>query len=190
MFKCADSLENRKPLRIILEFVVFFVVPSVLSGFFYFRINQTLLNQVSNRDRNSKLTKVFRGSWILWVVTWMPSYAMLILTSFVYHNGQYVTFGSFLDPVIVYVMQFVNPIQMLYSHINPIFFMLTIKDFNDCVTRWARRVRNAIICGKTENWVGSKQKTNNDDHKRHAKKIQLSALVLIIRDRSFMLQLC
>ena len=182
MFKCAQSLENRKPLRLILEIVFFFVVPAVLSGCCYFRINRAWLHRVSHTDRASKLTEVFRGSWILWVLTWTPAYVIMIVTSLLnskIDDDLYMSFGFFLDTVIVYAMQLVTPIQMLYSQINPIFFMLTIEGFQNCVSKWATPVRNATTCTKKKNRVESEQKTNRSTHVC-VKKLVVSAVVLII----------
>ena len=147
--KCSQSVDMRKPLRLLIEILLFFLVPSAATGFFYFRINQVLKRPSAERHakRNATVTMAFRGSWILWVASWTPAYVVLMAFSFA-NFEQYTTFGIILDSFIIYTMQFVFPIQMLHSHVNPIFYLLTIKDFKDCVAKWTKRIGSIIICTK------------------------------------------
>ena len=128
---------------------VFFLAPSAVTGFFYFRINQVLKRPSAERHakRNATVTMAFRGNWILWVASWTPAYVVLMAFS-IANFEQYTTFGIILNSFIIYTMQFVFPIQMLHSHVNPIFYLLTIKDFKDCAAKWTKRIGSIIICTK------------------------------------------
>ena len=145
--KCNYSLERRKPIRLIREILLFFLLPSIVTYFFYFRINQVLSGQTRHADRNATLTKAFRRSWVIWIASWTPAYAGLAVFSFV-NPQKYTTFGELLDSIIIYTMQFVYSIQMLHSHINPIFFLLTINDFNEWVTKWTKIIGSFFVCTK------------------------------------------
>ena len=70
----------RYKFRLILELVIFFLLPAVVSGYFYFAISKSLKTQEKRKERNKTLIRAFIISWVLWIVCWSPEYPLLIFS--------------------------------------------------------------------------------------------------------------
>ena len=73
-----ESISRRNWYRLLVEGVLFFAGPTLITGFFYGRIGWVLLHQDRRVSRNRVLTMAFFLSWLFWVILWIPNFILMI----------------------------------------------------------------------------------------------------------------
>ena len=132
LYKCY-GLSTRKWYRLIVEALVFFVVPVLLIAFFYGSVILRLTQRGRKQaGRNRVLTFAFVLSWICWVACWTPNLITLTLDNFAPPPNEISpissTFG-YRSKFETYWFGFTIPIQLFYSHLNPFVYLLVLKKF-------------------------------------------------------------
>ena len=122
-------MNSRNFWRLLLEIVVFFIIPALLAGYFYQRVIIVFSKQQRRVSRNRQLSIAFGISWFLWVVCWIPSYVVSLMQLLSYEQFDSLSYN--VDSVIGYLASFRVPIQMLYSHINPFVYLVVLKKFQE-----------------------------------------------------------
>ena len=117
-------------MRLLVELILFFVLPVVLSAFFYVKIAVRLVKRTKHAGRNHVLTLAFALSWLFWVICWSPNAFVLATKNYHYidYDYEYSEFSHF-DIIVSYAVIFRIPFQLLYSHLNPLLYLLVLKKF-------------------------------------------------------------
>ena len=119
-----------KPLwRVCIDSSLLFILPALISGFFYVNVIKNLWNQEKRVERNRALSICFIVSWILWVTLWMPK-MILGLTQLAQKPINY-SAGPLGNRVIAHLVPSQVSIQILYSQLNPFIFIVLIKKIQD-----------------------------------------------------------
>ena len=126
--RCSD-LESRNIWRLLAESFIFFFTPAVVTGVLYYRISRNLLSQEKRVTRNRVLSLTFGLSWIAWVLCWTPSYVIGFLQ--LQHKRSRITWGLQMDQFLFRLVALKAPLQLLYSHLNPIIFVCLLKPLAD-----------------------------------------------------------
>ena len=131
-----DHILTRRSTRLLIETITCFAVPAVLSGLFYAMVIIKLLKRERDAMRNRSLTIAFVISWLLWVFCWVP-YFWGMTTS----NESGVQVGYILNVVsgdfsLKHGLQSAfslskYSIQMIYSHLNALIFIIVLKPFRE-----------------------------------------------------------
>ena len=113
-------------------------------------------------------------SWFLWVICWTPAYVLTFLN--LSNRGRFSSYGFIVDRILGYSSFFALPLQLLYSHLNPIFLFALIKDFQDFLTVPLGHFRNILFYKMTEKPADDKKETNHGNKPKdsHSKKCQLT----------------
>ena len=82
-----NILSTRHKSRLIVETVVFFLIPAFLSAALYIKVGVTLKRQKKRAERNRVLTLAFALSWLAWVICWSPN--VLVVAKENYETTQY-----------------------------------------------------------------------------------------------------
>ena len=159
--RCA-ALVSRYLTRNAVEFLLFFVVPAIASGFFYVRVIQNLWNQEKRVARNRVLSLTFVLSWALWVLCWTPNYLIGFL-EVTAKDGRH-SFGGNWDFFLGYMFCLKLNIQMLYSHINVLVYVIQLQKFQDYHVMVFNKVRRLLWLEPKENEVDSDDEEEQDDH--------------------------
>ena len=131
-----DHILTRRSTRLLIETITCFAVPAVLSGLFYAKVIIKLLKRERDAMRNRSLTIAFVISWLLWVFCWVP-YFWGMTTS----NESGVRVGYMMNIVsgdfsLKHGLQSAfslskYSIQMIYSHLNALIFIIVLKPFRE-----------------------------------------------------------
>ena len=140
-------LAFRHWMRLLIELVLFFILPVIVSAFFYVKIAVRLIKRNKQAGRNHVLTLAFALSWLFWVICWTPNAFVLAkktYNDFEFYRCQYEDIGceyeygyeyghvpdiSRFELVLSYALVFRIPFQLLYSHLNPLLYLLVLKKF-------------------------------------------------------------
>ena len=142
--ECAEFIV-RNSEKLVIDFVVCLALPASISAFCYFRLAIKLFQRGRHVSRNRNLTIAFLVSWILWIVCWCPNY--LGMTFYDEENygeakRESLTKKSNLSSVLLkHLMTTRIPFQMLYSHINPLIFLVVMKPFR----QWILQVYHGLF---------------------------------------------
>ena len=120
LHNCA-SFQVRHSLRLFLDCLVCLVVPGLLSAGLYIKVAHVLLKRNRNQSRNRSLTIAFAISWLLWLSTWIPYYALLFVGISLRSDGIEENERN----LIYYVIR--QSLSLLYSHLNPIILLAVLK---------------------------------------------------------------
>ena len=130
--KC--NLLSFRPLnRLVFEGIFFFVAPACVVAFFYIKLGVDLMRRSRYQARNRILTFAFVLSWLMWIVCWSPSLAIMVVQyyyiqrSFNTDNSR--TMEYYYSPIWTYVVSLRVPLQLLYSHLNPFIYLIVLKKF-------------------------------------------------------------
>ena len=69
-----QTYRERRVLKHLVDGLIFFFVPFLISVALYYRVIRSFRNMVSNHKRNHSLTKAFIISNALWIFLWMPEF--------------------------------------------------------------------------------------------------------------------
>ena len=115
---------------LILSLVLCLGIPAIVTGVFYIKVAQVLLNRDRDQERNRNLSLAFFLNWFLWIACWGVYFAVLSAT---HQSG---TWGmrearkdsrkSNWENRLITVKE---NICFLYSHLNPLLFILVLKPF-------------------------------------------------------------
>ena len=141
-------------MRLLVELVLFFILPVLVSAFLYVNIAVRLIKRTKQAGRNHVLTLAFSLSWLFWVICWSPNAFVLAKKNYEeaeyfrcrnyggsdcdyeyeydyeYYEFYYSGISRF-DFVVSYAILFRIPFQLLYSHLNPLLYLLVLKKFQD-----------------------------------------------------------
>ena len=141
-FDRCKTVSYRTWNRLLVEMVVFFGFPFLVSGYLYVRVIVALLKQDRRVARNRILTITFILSWVSWVFFWAPNYSITIYLETLM-NDSYLsaTLMSHISAIgltqfhkiFTYWIAFSTPVQLLYSHLNPFVYLLVLKKFQEYV---------------------------------------------------------
>ena len=129
---------SRRPFnRIVVELGFFFLLPCLLSALFYVRIAVRLVSQSRRAGRNRVLTVAFALSWVAWVFFWLPNIAFMahkpLLDYEYYYFADEYYYSDMWQPYSTYAKSFRIPFQLFYSHLNPLLYLLVLKNSNSTI---------------------------------------------------------
>ena len=136
-------------IRLSVEGLLFFVLPAVATGVLYFRIISNLLNQEKRVSRNRVLSITFFLSWLLWVLCWTPGYILSFLQ--LPYKLQPITYGYETDAMLFYMVALKTPLEMLYSHLNPVVFVILLNPLKEFHARIFRDIYVSTLVDEVEN---------------------------------------
>ena len=123
--------------------VLFFLIPASLSGFFYYNVIQSLLAQEKRIERNRALSYAFALSWIFWIVCWTPNYVFGFLG---FRNpGNKESYGSSMDSFLSYFFVVKTPLQLLYSQLNVLVYLVVLQKFQDYHAAFFKKLMGTIL---------------------------------------------
>ena len=174
-------MASKPPWRVFCESSLVFFVPASFSGYFYFKVIQKLLHQEKRLVRNRFISVSLILSWLLWVLTWTPKFVLGLLQ--LSEKPQNYTLGSILNGVLSYLVPTQTAIQILYSQLNPIMYLILLKKFGEYHTAVLTFFKHILFDDRIVNEdVGNSESrsemTTKNPGKARKPKIQL--LVLII----------
>ena len=149
---CFDSMK-RQTVRLVIDIVLYFGVPALISCYCYLRVGIVLLTRDRNQTRNRNLSIALFLSWLLWILCWTPAYWALSL-DFDETGGrswyEKIKEGSFLSWFNIYFILLHKTIQMTYSHLNAFVFLIVLNPFRAWIftnikTFWGKLVRKINI---------------------------------------------
>ena len=121
---------NAEHFRLLWDILACLGVPASLSAFFYFKICQVLMNRDRNENRNRNLTLVFFFNWLVWVLSWSLYFLVMSLELSLGDNGtKLVSERTFMDTLKERSRIVKENICFLYSHVNPLAFLIILKPF-------------------------------------------------------------
>ena len=124
-----SSMASKPPWRVFCDSVLVFFFPASFSGYFYFKVIQKLLHQERRLVRNRFISVSLILSWLLWVLTWTPKFVLGLLQ--LSEKPQNYTLGSILNGGLSYLVPTQTAIQILYSQMNPIMYLILLKKFGE-----------------------------------------------------------
>ena len=146
-----------KPLwRVCIESSLNLIVPASISGFFYLKVIQALWNQEKRAERNRALCICFISSWFLWVLLWTPKlilgFMQLSLKGIDYSTGR---LGN---TVLAYLVPSKISVQILYSQLNPIIFIVLIRKVHEYHMNVLTLLKKILFLKETKDTDGNKAK--------------------------------
>ena len=165
------GLAFRHWMRLFVELVIFFIIPMIVSAFFYVNIAVRLAKRNKQAGRNHLLTLAFGLSWLFWVICWSPNAFVIAKKNYndFKMNKCYTIGGSFceidyeydydfdcysgmdrLEFVLSYAILFRIPFQLLYSHLNPLLYFLVLKKFQQHHKKLLQRFFRLILSTKRD----------------------------------------
>ena len=134
--KC-NSLFYRPFNRLVFDRIFCFVAPAGVVAFFYIKLGVDLMRRSRYQARNRILTFAFVLSWLMWIVCWSPSLAIMVVQ---YYDIQHAfdifkggrdsrTMEYYYSPIWTYVESLRVPLHLLYSHLNPFIYLIVLKKF-------------------------------------------------------------
>ena len=83
--------------------------------------------------RNRVLTIALVLSWLMWIVCWSPSLAIMVVQYYDiqlhFNTDDSPTMEYYYSPIWTYVVSLRVPLQLLYSHLNPFIYLIVLKKF-------------------------------------------------------------
>ena len=147
-FDRCSRLAFRHWMRLLVELVIFFILPVTASAFFYVKIAVRLAKRSKRVGRNHVLTLAFALSWLFWVLCWSPNGFVLVKKNYEdakyfrcrnygigcdYENDNNYDYSGIdrFDLLVSYAILFRIPFQLLYSHLNPLLYLIVLKKFQE-----------------------------------------------------------
>ena len=127
------------------DIVLFFCVPASVSAFFNLRTFRVLHRRERNQHRNRNLILAFVMNWILWVISWTIYYTTMAVKLGYESTRKSISERTYLDVVEERLTSSKELFCLLYSQLNPVFFLVILKPFQKkflCV------LKNAICSNK------------------------------------------
>ena len=118
-----QTYRERRALKHLVDGLIFFFVPFLISVALYYRVIRSFRNMVSNNKRNHSLTKAFIISNALWIFLWMPEFLFGVVFTFIDPLK-----GDYYFALLVNSGFTVN-IMKLYSCANPIILVFVCRPF-------------------------------------------------------------
>ena len=136
-----DHILTRRSTRLVIEAIACFAVPAVLSGLFYAMVITKLLKRERDAIRNRSLTIAFAISWLLWVVCWVPYFwGMTTESDSRYFELRLVSGDFSLKHGLQSAFSLSKySIQMIYSHLNALIFIIVLKPFREWLVQLLKR---------------------------------------------------
>ena len=127
-------------MRLFFEMLVCLIIPATISGLFYLSVGAQLKQRKRERARNRNLNLAFFSSWLLWVICWVPYYIGMSInySSTLYADYQNWTEALAQNSTIFaklesYFILYKLSIQMLYSHMNVLIYIVVLKPFRQWI---------------------------------------------------------
>ena len=172
-------MASKPPWRVFCDSVLVFFLPASFSGYFYFKVIQKLLHQERRLVRNRFISVSLILSWLLWVLTWTPKFTLGLLQ--LSEKPEDYTWGFILNRVLSYLVP--AQIQILYSQLNPILYLILLKKFGEhhaaVLTFFKHSLfHDKIVHKNVGNSKSSSKLVNKNLEKTSKPKFQLLALII------------
>ena len=166
------------------DIVTFFCVPASVSAFFYIRIFIVLRGRERNQNRNRNLIVAFVLNWILWVFCWTFYYTTMSIKLGYETKRKLTSERTLVDLVEERLSSSKEHFCLLYSQLNPVFFLIILKPFQK---RFLDLLK-LIISSNQESFGLLKKHTNlQDKHKSKPVKTKQEKRILKKKLRTFCL---
>ena len=133
-FVYRNILENF--YKILIDILLGFILPLISSCYFYVKIGLVLLKREKDQERNRTLVLAFALSWLLWILCWVPYYVILLSRLSLWHKRRDVIENDFLYTFKERIVLLKENICLLYSHLNPVLFIVILKPLQDKAKNW------------------------------------------------------
>ena len=142
--------------RVCIDSSLNLIVPASISGFFYLNVTKTLWNQEKRAERNRVLCICFISSWFLWISFWTPKlilgFMQLGLKPIDYSTGR---LGN---TALAYLVPSQISVQMLYSQLNPIIFIILVRKIHDYHMNLWTLLKKILFMKNTKDTDGNQAK--------------------------------
>ena len=139
------SMTSKPIWRNTLDAVIFFTLPALASGCLYFKVIRNLLKQEKRVGRNKALSVAFVLSWVLWILCWVPNYVFGYF-GVTTHGHNELSYGPKMDKFLGYFFSLKTSIQILYSQLNVLIYVIVLKKFQDCHVAVFRTIYTTLLC--------------------------------------------
>ena len=114
-------------------------IPGTIAGCLYVKVGHTLLNRDCNEERNRNIVIAFTLNWFLWLLCWIPYYlAMYFDLGYTTVNRRDDSGSTWQHEGRERIAMLKDSLIMLYSHLNPLIFLILIKPFQ-------QKVKNLLL---------------------------------------------
>ena len=151
---------NQNKSILLWDVLASLVIPALLSAFFYIKICTALLKRERDQERNRNLTIAFFLNWLLWVIFWSVYYFLTSLSLGQKNSNKSASDRTFLDNLEGKILTVKENFIFFYSHLNPLFFIVILKPFQD-------KLKNLITLGLRSHEDGFGIKDKNSNKKVH-----------------------
>ena len=124
---------NKENLRLLWDVAVCLVVPAIPTGFFYLQIFKVLLGRDRDQGRNRELVIAMFLNWLTWVICWSIYYSIMTLAVSYEHDEILASDKNLFYTLSERVVLIRDQICLLYSQLNPFFFIIILKPFQSKV---------------------------------------------------------
>ena len=166
---------NAKPLwRSSIDFVVLYIIPVLCSAFFYSNIIKVLRRREKQAGRNRNISVCFVASWLLWIIFWCPKFLIAMLD--LPNKPLNYSLGKTMNKLMFYLYPSVFSLQILYSQLNPLLYLVLLKKFQ---TNVSTVIKLAVSKKKVRN--GQPMKMSGGIHKTRAvgRVLTLATILLV-----------
>ena len=111
------------------DILTFFCLPASIAAFLYIRIFIVLRGRERNENRNRNLIVAFLLNYFLWVLCWTTYYTMMSFNLVFQKVNKPISERTFLDSVKERLSSNKENVCLLYSQLNPVFFLIILKPF-------------------------------------------------------------
>ena len=118
-----QSYRERRVLQHLVDGVLFFFIPFVVSVALYYRVIKGFKNMMTNQDRKQSLTKAFIISNVAWIFLWLPEFLVGVVFTFTDPGN-----ADFIFAFLVNTSLTAN-LMKLYSCVNPIILIFVCRPF-------------------------------------------------------------
>ena len=130
LYNC-EAFQLRQPVRLAFDASVCLGIPAVISAYFYFSIATVLRKRDKDASRNATLALSFALSWLLWILCWTPNYVLM----YIFRPSNWTSMNTDTTKTLTYLRLSASvlrgPLQMLYSHLNPLVFIIVLRPFKE-----------------------------------------------------------
>ena len=164
---------NKQHFRLFLDICICLIIPAVPTAFFYSQIIKSLLQRDRDQERNRSLVMAMLLNCTAWLVCWVPYY---VIMSFAVKFGYKKELASELSASDVLVDRIVivrDYICLLYSHLNPLFFIILLKQFQEKVSDMLYMTFCSFNSGFGLQETNNKRKAGNLKQQLHGVKTNL-----------------
>ena len=178
-----EALLARYSWRLVIDSATCLALPALLSGILYCLIGHSLAKRSRNASRNRSLTIAFGISWLCWIICWTPNYVGMS-----FHLGKLrdsdswftrTTRGSWVSEFNKYFVVLRMPLQILYSYLNPLIFLIVFKPFR----KWLIYSLSKLCFKRNETSGAKREKVgllkNENFKEEHAKAFRFSDLLIV-----------